>query len=110
MASSSRDSHRRDLEEGELSQGDSPAKTPLKKIHDKKVSTLNAQNVKDSIQRKRRRSKKPSDYETESDGSDFGSSSCLESSVIQGLKKKRKDEISIRQAGLLDDPAFMHEC
>ena len=90
-------------EEGELSQGDSPQKTPLARLHKKKLTALNADQIQDSLKRSRKR---PKVQDSESDSDDL-STRGLENSIIEGLKKSKSSEISLRQSGLLESKTFM---
>ena len=100
-------SHSKQLEDGELSQGDSPVKTPLSSLHKKKLSALDGGKVKDSLKRSRKR------CATVQDDSESGSddaSATFEGSIMSGLKRQKTAEISLRQTGLLESKLFIICC
>ena len=65
--------------------------------------------MQDSLQRPRKRKMKQVDVESDSD-SDVCSSKGFEDSVMEGLKRHKSSEISLRQSGLLERKQFMHMC
>ena len=91
------------LEEGELSHGDSPVKTPLRTLHEKKISRIDGSRLTDSLQKTRKRQKLPESEDSE----DIEEESSFEGSVIDGLKRRKSGSVSLRATGLLENKRFL---
>ena len=106
MSKRTADSLVREKEDGEISGGDSPVRTPLKKLHKKKLGKLNPERLKDSLEKPRCSRKLPL---SDDDFSGSEVSENVESSMLQELKFGRAGEVSIAASGYLEDRTFTSE-